>query len=124
MLVVMWLRGLVGRRGGRLAAAALGITFAVALLAALGSFLGASKATMAQRSIQQVAVDWQVEAQPGADPAAVVSALRSDPTVAATLPCRLRRGTGPDRHPRRHHAHHRVRDGAGPAARLPGDVPR
>ena len=54
MLVVIWLRGLLGRRGGRLAAAAVGITFAVALLAALGSFLGASKATMAQRSIQQV----------------------------------------------------------------------
>ena len=86
MLIVMWLRGLLGRRGGRLAAAAVGITFAVALLAALGSFLGASKATMAQRSIQQVAVDWQVEAQPGADPASIGSVLRSDPTVAATLP--------------------------------------
>ena len=86
MLILIWLRGLIGRRGGRLAAAALGITFAVALLAALGSFLGASKATMAQRSIGQVAVDWQVEAQPGADPATISSVLRSDPTVAATLP--------------------------------------
>ena len=82
----MWLRGLLGRRGGRLAAAALGITFAVALLAALGSFLGASKATMTQRSIDQVAVDWQIEAQPGADLGAVVSVLRSDSTVAAMRP--------------------------------------
>jgi putative ABC transport system permease protein len=85
-MTLIWLRGLVGRRGGRLAAAGLGITFAVALLAALGSFLGASKATMAQRAIQQVAVDWQVEVQPGADPAAVLSALRSDSRVTAALP--------------------------------------
>jgi putative ABC transport system permease protein len=82
----MWLRGLLGRRGGRLAAAALGVTFAVALLAALGSFLAASKATMTQRSTQQIAVDWQVEAQPGVDPAAVQSAVRSDPAVATALP--------------------------------------
>ena len=86
MLTLMWLRGLLGRRGGRLAAAALGITFAVALLAALGSFLGASKATMTQRSLQQVAVDWQVETQPGADPGAILSMLRADSAVAATLP--------------------------------------
>ena len=86
MLTLIWLRGLLGRRGGRLAAAALGISFAVALLAALGSFLGASKATMTQRAIQQVAVDWQVEAQPGAAPAAVQSALRSGSPVAAALP--------------------------------------
>jgi putative ABC transport system permease protein len=85
-MTLIWLRGLLGRRGGRLAAAGLGITFAVALLAALGSFLGASKATMAQRAIQQVAVDWQVEVQPGADPAAVLSALRSDSRVTAALP--------------------------------------
>ena len=38
---------------------------------------------MTQRSIDQVAVDWQIEAQPGADLGAVVSVLRSDPTVAA-----------------------------------------
>jgi putative ABC transport system permease protein len=86
VLTLIWLRGLLGRRGGRLAAAALGITFAVALLAALGSFLGASKATMTHRAIQQVAVDWQVEAQPGADPATVLSVVRSGSPAAAALP--------------------------------------
>jgi putative ABC transport system permease protein len=86
VLTLIWLRGLLGRRGGRLAAAALGITFAVALLAALGSFLAASKATMTQRAIQQVAVDWQVEVQPGAAPAAVLSGLRSGSPVTAALP--------------------------------------
>jgi len=86
VLTLIWLRGLLGRRGGRLAAAALGVTFAVALLAALGSFLGASKATMTQRSIRQIAVDWQVEAQPGADPATVLSAVRSDSIAGIALP--------------------------------------
>src|SRR5258705_381040 len=80
--------------GGRLAAAGLGVTFAVALLAALGSFLGASKATMTHRAIGQVAVDWQVEAQPGADPAAVQSALRSDSQVTAALPVGFAATTG------------------------------
>ena len=94
MLILIWLRGLLGRRGGRLAAAGLGVTFAVALLAALGTFLAASKATMTQRAIGQVAVDWQVEAQPGADPAAVQSALRSDSQVTAALPVGFASTTG------------------------------
>ena len=94
MLILIWLRGLLGRRGGRLAAAGIGVAFAVALLAALGTFLGASKATMTQRAIAQVAVDWQVEAQPGADPAAVQSALRSDSQVTAALPVGFAATTG------------------------------
>ncbi|HJZ01123.1 MAG TPA: ABC transporter permease, partial [Streptosporangiaceae bacterium] len=94
MLMLIWLRGLLGRRGGRLAAAGLGVTFAVALLAALGTFLGASKATMTQRAIGQVAVDWQVEVQPGADPGAVQSALRSDSQVTAALPVGFAATTG------------------------------
>ena len=93
MLIVMWLRGLLGRRGGRLAATAVGISFAVALLAALGSFLGASKATMAQRAIQQVAVDWQVEAQPGADPAALLAGVNAFPAVRRALPVQFGRAS-------------------------------
>ena len=85
-MTLLWLRGLLGRRGGRLAATALGITFAVALLAALGSFLGASKATMTQRAIRQVAVDWQVEVAPGAAPATVLAGLRSGSPVTAAVP--------------------------------------
>ncbi|MEW1841387.1 FtsX-like permease family protein [Nonomuraea angiospora] len=65
MLILIWLRGLLTRRTGRLAAAAAGIALAVALPAALGAFLASAKATMAARSIQRVAVDWQVEQQPG-----------------------------------------------------------
>ncbi|GGQ14077.1 ABC transporter permease [Streptosporangium pseudovulgare] len=65
MLILIWLRGLLVRRTGRLAAAAAGIALAVALPAALGAFLATAKATMTARSIQRVAVDWQVEQQPG-----------------------------------------------------------
>ncbi|MGW6504401.1 FtsX-like permease family protein [Nonomuraea angiospora] len=65
MLILIWLRGLLTRRTGRLAAAAAGIALAVALPAALGAFLASAKATMAARSIQRIAVDWQVEQQPG-----------------------------------------------------------
>jgi putative ABC transport system permease protein len=79
VLTLIWLRGLLGRRGGRLAAAATGIMFAVALLAALGSFLGASKATMTQRAIQQVAVDWQVQVATGVNPASVIATVRAPP---------------------------------------------
>ncbi|MEU9889649.1 FtsX-like permease family protein [Sphaerisporangium sp. NPDC051011] len=66
MLTILWLRGLLTRRGGRLAGAAAGIALAVALPAALGVFLASAKATMTTRSVARVAVDWQVEAQPGA----------------------------------------------------------
>lgn len=65
MLIVIWLRGLLTRRAGRLAAVAAGIALAVALPALLGAFLTTAKATMTARSIQRVPVDWQVEQQPG-----------------------------------------------------------
>ncbi|MEV1178444.1 FtsX-like permease family protein [Nonomuraea sp. NPDC049784] len=65
MLILIWLRGLLTRRAGRLAAAAAGIALAVALPAALGAFLATAKATMTTRSVQRVPVDWQVEQQPG-----------------------------------------------------------
>ncbi|MEU8269576.1 ABC transporter permease [Sphaerisporangium sp. NPDC049002] len=66
MLTWLWLRGLLTRRPTRLALAAMGIALAVALPAALGTFLASAKATMTARSTGRVAVDWQVEAQPGA----------------------------------------------------------
>ena len=67
-----WIAGLVRRRGGRLVATALGVSLAVALIAALGTFLTASQASMTARALRSVAVDWQVEVQRGADPATVL----------------------------------------------------
>ena len=72
-LYTTWLGGLLRRRAGRLTATALGVALAVGLLASLGSFISASKATMTQRAIGTVAVYWQIETQQGADPGAVAA---------------------------------------------------
>ena len=75
-MITTWLVGLVRRRSARLAGAAIGIAIAVALLASLGSFLAHSKATMTDRAVHGVAVDWQVQVQSGADPAALQRLVR------------------------------------------------
>ncbi|MCU1680554.1 MAG: transporter integral rane protein [Amycolatopsis sp.] len=93
-MTILWLRGLLARRAGRLLATAGGISLAVALIAALGTFLTASQATMTARALRSVAVDWQVEVQPGADPATVLARLRGTPGVAATETVRTSRTTG------------------------------
>ncbi|MFJ2033818.1 FtsX-like permease family protein [Streptosporangium sp. NPDC087985] len=79
--MLIWLRGLLARRTGRLAAASAGIAVAVALLASLGVFLSAAKSTMTARSVQRVPVDWQIETQPGADPTAVAQTLQHTPGI-------------------------------------------
>ncbi|MDQ1424652.1 MAG: putative transport system permease protein, partial [Acidimicrobiaceae bacterium] len=79
-----WLVGLLRRRAGRITATALGVALAVGLLASLGSFLSASKATMTKRAIATVAVDWQVEVQTGADPAAVAHQVGATNHVVAS----------------------------------------
>ncbi|MDQ6727155.1 MAG: ABC transporter permease [Actinomycetota bacterium] len=86
MLSLTWLRGLAARRRGRLTAAAAGVAIAVALLASIGSFLSASKATMTARAAADVAVDWQVQAQTGADPGAVLAAVKGAPGVTQAAP--------------------------------------
>src|SRR3979411_139543 len=83
MLPLLWFRGLLRRRFGRLLAVAAGIAMAVALIASIGAFLNASQATMTSRTVAGVPVDWQVEAQPGADPTAVLATVRTQPGVAA-----------------------------------------
>ncbi|HEX3605647.1 MAG TPA: FtsX-like permease family protein [Candidatus Dormibacteraeota bacterium] len=94
MLGVLWMRGLLGRRRGRLLATAAGIAMAVALLASIGAFLGSSAATMTRRTAANVPVDWQVETQPGADPAAVLAAVRATPSVTVALPVGMAATTG------------------------------
>jgi len=94
VLGLTWLRGLLTRRPGRLAAAAAGVAVAVALLASLGAFLAASKATMTRQSVADVAVDWQVEAQPGAAPADVLAGVRGFAGVERALPVGFATTTG------------------------------
>ncbi|WP_405672167.1 FtsX-like permease family protein [Streptomyces canus] len=85
-MITAWARGLTRHRTGRLLAALAGVTLAVALVAALGSFLTASKATMTQRALRSVAVDWQVQVQPGAGPNAVLSLVQKTPDTRTALP--------------------------------------
>ncbi|MGW1068925.1 ABC transporter permease [Streptomyces aureus] len=93
-MITAWAGGLARHRVGRLLAAVAGIALAVALVAALGSFLTASKATMTQRAVRSVAVDWQVEVQPGADPNAVRSLVQATGGTRAALPVGFARTTG------------------------------
>ncbi|MGW3313812.1 FtsX-like permease family protein [Streptomyces sp. NPDC001073] len=93
-MITSWARSLARHRAGRLLAAVTGIALAVALVAALGSFLTASKATMTQRAVRSVAVDWQVEVQPGADANSVLRQVRTDPGTRAALPVGYARTTG------------------------------
>jgi putative ABC transport system permease protein len=85
-MTTTWLNGLLRRRSGRLGGAAIGVAIAVALLALLGGFLAASKATMTTRATRSVAVDWQVQATPGADPQAVLATTAAAPGVQHALP--------------------------------------
>lgn len=88
MLTTSWLRGLSGDGGASWPGPRSGWRSQWAPLATLGSFLTASKATMAARSVQQVAVAWQVQARPGAGPTAVLNRVRADPVVAQVLSVR------------------------------------
>src|SRR4051812_47860264 len=84
-MTFLWWRGMLAHRAGRLATAAAGVAVAVALLASLGSFLAASKATMTARSARGVAVDWQVEVQPGGNAAKVAATIRRAAGVREAL---------------------------------------
>jgi putative ABC transport system permease protein len=93
-VIATWLGGLIRRRGGRLLATAAGISLSVALIAALGAFLTASKATMTSRAVSSVAVDWQVEIQPGGDAAAILQTIRATPGVGSAAAVKYGRSTG------------------------------
>ncbi|PJM98857.1 ABC transporter permease [Streptomyces sp. CB01201] len=93
-MITSWTRGLLRRRTGRLVATALGIALAVALIASLGSFLTASKSTMTLRAVRDVAVDWQIQVQPGADPDSVLAAVRSADGVRQAERVGFARATG------------------------------
>ena len=53
MMAWLWAAGLVRRRGGRLVGTMLGIAVAVALLATLGGFFAATRATSNNHSTAQ-----------------------------------------------------------------------
>lgn len=71
----LWLAGLFRHRFARVAGTTLGIALTVALIAVLGFFLVGSSASMTSRAVAGVPIDWQVEAVPGADLAAIRTAI-------------------------------------------------
>lgn len=85
-MIWTWAAGLLRRRRAALAMTTAGVATAVALLASLGAFLVAAETSMTARSTAAVAVDWQVQVQPGADPATVLDTVRSAAGVRASLP--------------------------------------
>ncbi|MFE2874489.1 FtsX-like permease family protein [Streptomyces roseus] len=93
-MITTWLAGLLRHRGGRLLTASLTVALAVALIAALGTFLTASRSTMTARAARSVAVDWQVQLQPAAQPATVLDAIRHTPGIRTALPVTYARSTG------------------------------
>jgi len=94
MIGPTWLRGLALHRPARLLGTALGVAVGVALLAAIGTFLSATTSRMTQRAVTQVPVDWQVEARAGADPRAVLAAVRGRPGIERALPVTFARTQG------------------------------
>lgn len=81
-LTSTWIGGLFRWRAIRLLGTILGIAVTVALLATLFGFFAATKATMTRQAIAGVAVDWQVQLAPGADPAAAIAELQKSPGAA------------------------------------------
>ena len=93
MSELRWVIAVARRQPGRLLAVAAGIALAVALISSIGTFVRDARQTMTSRSISEVAVDWQVEAQSGADPASVLEQVRrtvgvvnASPVAFATTP--------------------------------------
>jgi putative ABC transport system permease protein len=93
-VIARWTVGLVRRRWGRVAATVAGVAAAVALVACLGSFLAAAQSSMTARAIRSVSVDWQIEVQPGAQPATVLDTAHSTPGVQAALPVGFAQSSG------------------------------
>ena len=94
MVALNWLRGLLTHRPTRILATAIGVAVAVALIASIGAFLSATNAKMTQRAIARVAVDWQVQVQPGSDATGVLSQVRSYPEVKQALTAQFTQSPG------------------------------
>ncbi len=94
MVAVSWLHGLLAHRPIRIAATALGVAVGVALIASIGTFLSSTNARMTQRAIARVAVDWQVQAQPGSSPADVLAQVRAYPGIKQALPAQFAAAPG------------------------------
>ena len=83
MLTLLWLKGLLSSRSGRLLGAIVGVALTVSLLASIGTFIASSAASMTQRAAANVPVDWQVLLSPGTDVNAVKTAVGKSTSYSA-----------------------------------------
>ncbi len=83
MLTMLWLKGLLAYRSGRLLGAIVGVALTVALLASIGVFISSSAASMTQRAAADVPLDWQVQLSPGTDAHAVADAIGKSTSYTA-----------------------------------------
>lgn len=81
-MIKIWFAGLMRERNGRLLGAAVGIAVTIAMLAALGAFLAQSNASMTQRAVAGVPVDWQVQLVPGTARGLVSDAIKKATAIA------------------------------------------
>jgi putative ABC transport system permease protein len=70
------------------------VALAVALLGSLGAFIASAKGQMTVRAISQVSVDWQVEVQPGAVPAATLETLTGRAGIREAVPVGMAQTSG------------------------------
>src|SRR5260221_8923190 len=83
MLTMLWLKGLLANRSGRLLGAIVGVALTVALLTSIGVFIASSSASMTQRAAANVPVDWQVQLSPCSDAQAIPDAIGKTTTYTA-----------------------------------------
>src|SRR5258708_31749565 len=75
MLTMLWLKGLLAYRSGRLLGAMVGVALTVALLTSIGVFIASSSASMTQRAAASVPVDWQAQPSPCSDTHAIAHTI-------------------------------------------------
>jgi putative ABC transport system permease protein len=74
------------RQVGLLAGAMAGVTAALAILALQAASLANVERAATARAVEGLVVDWRIEVRGGADPAAVLEAVRGDPGTVAAVP--------------------------------------
>lgn len=71
----MWLRAMLRALRGTLLGTIAGIGLTLALLASIAAFISTSSASLTRNAIAAVPVDWQVQRNPGSDPAMILAAI-------------------------------------------------
>jgi len=94
MMTLLWLRGLLRRRGGTSLLAALSLAAVIGYVAGLVGFAGSTTAGLTRKAAASVGVDWQIQVVPGGDPASAAALARALPGVRAVLEVRRARVPG------------------------------